>query len=103
VLGDMLELGPDEERLHHQIGARAAAMLDGLVAVGDRGRWIAEAARRAGMSRVAAAPDAIEAVPVVERTLAPGPGDLLLVKGSRGVELDRLVAAIAPPAAAHRA
>jgi UDP-N-acetylmuramyl pentapeptide synthase len=30
----------------------------------------------------------------VERDLAPGVGDLLLVKGSRGIELDRLVAAL---------
>ncbi len=58
VLGDMLELGPDEERLHHEIGAKAAATVDGLVAVGERGRWIAEAARRAGLARVATAPDA---------------------------------------------
>ena len=45
VLGDMLELGPDEERLHREIGARAAGIVDGLLAVGERGRWIAEAAR----------------------------------------------------------
>ncbi len=98
VLGDMLELGPDEERLHREIGARAAGLLDGLVAVGERGHWIADAARAAGLARVGVAPDAIEAVAVVERELAPGVGDILLVKGSRGVELDRVVAAISPGA-----
>jgi UDP-N-acetylmuramoyl-tripeptide--D-alanyl-D-alanine ligase len=100
VLGDMLELGPDEERLHREIGVRAAGVLDGLVTVGQRGRWIADAARAAGLSRVAEAPDAIEATAVLERELGPGMGDLVLVKGSRGVELDRLVAAIAPEASA---
>jgi UDP-N-acetylmuramoyl-tripeptide--D-alanyl-D-alanine ligase len=94
VLGDMLELGPDEERLHREIGALAAASLDGLVAVGDRGRWIAEAAEGAGLQVVATAPDAAAAMEVVERSLAPVAGDLLLVKGSRGVELDILVAAL---------
>jgi UDP-N-acetylmuramoyl-tripeptide--D-alanyl-D-alanine ligase len=94
VLGDMLELGPAEERLHREIGARAAGVVDGLVAVGERGRWIAEAALAAGLATVATARDVDEAVNVVERTLAPRVGDLLLVKGSRGVELDRLVVAL---------
>lgn len=94
VLGDMLELGPDEERLHREIGAQAGATLDGLVAVGERGRWIADAALAAGLARVATAPDADAALEVVERTLAPSAGDLLLIKGSRGVELDRLVTAL---------
>ena len=48
VLGDMLELGPDEERLHRQIGEQAARIADGIVTVGERGRWIAEAARGRG-------------------------------------------------------
>jgi UDP-N-acetylmuramoyl-tripeptide--D-alanyl-D-alanine ligase len=94
VLGDMLELGPDEERLHREIGARAATIVDGLVAVGERGRWIGEAALAAGLARVSTARDADEAAAVVERELGPRVGDLLLVKGSRGIELDRLVAAL---------
>jgi UDP-N-acetylmuramoyl-tripeptide--D-alanyl-D-alanine ligase len=98
VLGDMLELGPDEERLHREIGAKAAAIVDGLVAVGERGRWIGEAARATGLVRVAMARDADEAATVVERELGPRVGDLLLVKGSRGIELDRLVASLGAPA-----
>ena len=94
VLGDMLELGPDEERLHRLIGARAAGVVDALVTVGERGRWIGEAATAAGLGRVSAARDADEALPIVERELAPGVGDLVLIKGSRGIELDRLVAAL---------
>ncbi|HEX6128651.1 MAG TPA: UDP-N-acetylmuramoyl-tripeptide--D-alanyl-D-alanine ligase [Candidatus Limnocylindria bacterium] len=94
VLGDMLELGPDEERLHREIGTRAAGVIDGLVTVGERGRWIGDAARAAGLSRVATAADAHEAVLAVERELAPMVGDLLLVKGSRGVQLDLAVDAL---------
>ena len=101
VLGDMLELGPDEERLHREIGARAAGVADALVAVGERGRWIAEGAAVAGLRRVSTADDADDAVEVVARDLAPGVGDLLLVKGSRGIELDRLVAALTDGPGAH--
>jgi len=95
VLGDMLELGPDEERLHRELGAVAADHLDALLAVGPRARWIAEGASGAGLARVLTADDPDQALLVLERELAPGIGDLLLVKGSRGVELDRLVEAIA--------
>jgi UDP-N-acetylmuramyl pentapeptide synthase len=99
VLGDMLELGPDERALHERIGAQAAAVLDGLLAVGERGRWIGEAAKAAGLVRVAFAPDAEAAVAAVDEALHPVAGDVLLVKGSRGIALDRLVAALAgrPP------
>jgi UDP-N-acetylmuramoyl-tripeptide--D-alanyl-D-alanine ligase len=91
VLGDMLELGPEERALHERIGIEAAGVLDGLVAVGERGRWIADAARAAGLARVATAPDAEAALPVIDQVLDPGAGDVLLIKASRGVELDRLV------------
>ena len=62
VLGDMLELGPDEERLHREIGAKAAGIVDG--AAGGRrprARGSPRAARAAGLRRVATADDADEA------------------------------------------
>ena len=95
VLGDMLELGPDEERLHREIGVRAAVVVDALVAVGPRGAWIADAARAAGLGRVVNAHDADDAASVVERDLAPRVGDIVLVKGSRGIGLDRTVELLA--------
>ncbi len=95
ILGDMLELGPDEERLHREVGIRAAGVVDALIGVGERGRWIADAARSRGLARVAVAPDADAALAIVDRELAPGPGDLLLIKGSRGMALDALVEALA--------
>ncbi len=91
VLGDMLELGPDEERLHREIGMRAAGVADAIVAVGPRGRWIAEAAEAAGHSRVSTVDDPDEAAAALEREVAPGPGDVVLLKASRGVGLDRAV------------
>jgi UDP-N-acetylmuramoyl-tripeptide--D-alanyl-D-alanine ligase len=94
VLGDMLELGADEERLHREIGARAAGVVDALMAVGERGTWIAEAATAAGLADVTTVRDVDEAIDAVDRVLAPGPGDVMLVKASRGIELDRLVSAL---------
>ena len=94
VLGDMLELGPDEEEAHRRVGARAAGVVDGLLAVGSRARWLADAARAAGLGRVVAVEDVEAAVEALQRTLDPRPGDLLLVKASRGIELDRLVDAV---------
>jgi UDP-N-acetylmuramoyl-tripeptide--D-alanyl-D-alanine ligase len=87
----MLELGPDEERLHREVGAHAATCADGIVAVGERGRWLADAAREAGSSRVSWVEDAEAAAEAVESTFAPGPGDLVLLKASRGIGLDRAV------------
>jgi UDP-N-acetylmuramoyl-tripeptide--D-alanyl-D-alanine ligase len=101
VLGDMLELGPEEESLHREIGTRAARVADALVAVGARGRWIGEGARAAGLARVTTVDDPEEAAAAVERELAPGVGDLVLVKGSRGIELDRTVAALIGAIAGH--
>jgi len=91
VLGDMLELGPDEERLHREIGARAAGVADVILGVGARARWIAEGARSAGHTRVSTVDDADEAAAALEREVAPGPGDVILLKASRGIGLDRTV------------
>ena len=57
------------------------------MAVGERGRWIAEAARAEGLDNTTTAGDAAEAVDVVARDLAPGPGDLLLVDAAQVANL----------------
>ena len=69
-------------------------MLDGLLAVGERGRWIAEAATAAGLRRVRTVHEADEAARAFDEVLGASTGDIVLLKGSRGVELDRLVAAL---------
>jgi UDP-N-acetylmuramoyl-tripeptide--D-alanyl-D-alanine ligase len=91
VLGDMLELGPDEERLHREVGQMAARAADVVVAVGPRGRWLGDAARAEAHARVVSAADAEEAAALLEREVAPAVGDLVLLKASRGIGLDRAV------------
>jgi UDP-N-acetylmuramyl pentapeptide synthase len=86
VLGDMLELGPDERRFHREIGAHAAARgVDVLVTVGPLAAEMAPAFAGADTHSVADAPAAAE---LLTRLLSPG--DTVLVKGSRGVGLERV-------------
>ena len=92
ALGDMFELGHVSEEAHHQVGERAArARLDLLVTVGDRATGIAEAAVQAGMPamRVIRCADAAEAAETLRDSLRPG--DTLLVKASRGMQLEAIV------------
>ena len=91
VLGDMLELGHDEEQLHRAVGHHAARTADAIVTVGTRGTWIAEGARAGGAALVLEAVDAEAAVLALDRDLAPTHGDVVLLKASRGIELDRAV------------
>ncbi len=91
VLGDMLELGSGTESLHREVGRAAArAGLDGLVAVGPAARWIAEEARRAGMTAraVVAVDTADDAVAVIAGWCRPE--DVVLIKGSRRMGLERV-------------
>ena len=94
VLGDMLELGPYEQQGHEMVGARAAEVVDELVTVGERGRMIAEAAIQAGLlpQSVTALETSTQAVDYLKDHL--GPADVVLIKGSHGMRMDRIVAAL---------
>jgi UDP-N-acetylmuramoyl-tripeptide--D-alanyl-D-alanine ligase len=95
VLGDMLELGSYEVEGHCFVGRRAADVVSVLITVGDLGRLIAEEAVAAGMpsATVHAVADNDEAVRVLHRVLAQG--DFVLVKGSRGMAMEAIVAELA--------
>jgi UDP-N-acetylmuramoyl-tripeptide--D-alanyl-D-alanine ligase len=93
VLGEMLELGQQSTRLHEEVGrAAAATRIDVLVTVGGApAAALSAAAVAAGMARDAVrhfsgSEEAAEAVAAAIRA-----GDLVLVKGSRGVRTDRVV------------
>jgi UDP-N-acetylmuramoyl-tripeptide--D-alanyl-D-alanine ligase len=95
VLGDMLELGDAAPILHWEIGTLAAASaLQHLIALGPLARYIAEGAQAAGMpaSRVHAVDSLQEALALLAAIQRPG--DVVLVKGSRGMAMERLVAAM---------
>jgi UDP-N-acetylmuramoyl-tripeptide--D-alanyl-D-alanine ligase len=94
VLGDMLELGEYEERGHRMVGVRAAQVADELITVGSRARWISEEAQIAGLhvDFITEVEDSDAAVAHLKGRL--GEGDVVLVKGSRGMEMDRIVSAL---------
>jgi len=93
VMGDMLELGPMKTALHREAGRRAgAAGVQMLVAVGPLGRETAEAARRAGVGEVHYYPDSEQCAGAIGDSL--GDGDLIVVKGSRGMRMERVVRAL---------
>ena len=95
VLGDMLELGEYERKGHELVGIRAAEVADLLVTVGPRAHLIADAARSAGMppDRIIEVEDRQEAIARLREVLQPG--DMVLVKASRGIRLDEVVNALA--------
>jgi UDP-N-acetylmuramoyl-tripeptide--D-alanyl-D-alanine ligase len=87
VLGEMLELGPASTALHSELGREAAAAADVVLAVGGAdAAELAHAAAGAETHRVATAAEALELLRGLVR-----PGDVVLVKGSRGIGLDAVV------------
>ena len=84
VLGDMLELGPDERRFHAELGAQARdAGVDVLVTVGD---LAVHAGPAWGGEDFVAVENAAQAAERLSEIVEPG--DTILVKGSRGVGLE---------------
>lgn len=96
VLGDMLELGPLTEKAHAKLGEDVARLgVDVLIAVGSQARCVVEAARRAGMpaKAVFACTDSDEAAEAAQHIVRPG--DVVLIKASRGLALERVAQRLA--------
>lgn len=93
VLGDMLELGPEAAALHAQVGKQvAAARVEVFLGFGPAMAHAVEAARAAGVhaTHYASADALVAAVQALVQ-----PGDAVLVKGSRGSRMERVVQALA--------
>ncbi len=89
VLGDMLELGPQERAFHVEAGRHAAEVgIDVLVTVGPLAAAMAEGFERESVCVSSAA----DAAPLVRELVKPG--DVVLVKGSRGVGLEAVCSAL---------
>ncbi len=93
VLGSMFELGPEEENGHRMVGSFAAGIpgMAYLVTVGELARLIARGALEAGMEeqRVFSFADTAEASNFLRQSLPPDAW--VLVKGSRGMKMERIV------------
>lgn len=91
VLGDMLELGKYTLQAHEIIGSIVVDSVDILFTVGLRGKIIAEAAEKAGLSRkrIFCFMNIHEAGMQLQQKIQSG--DLILVKGSQGVRMEKIV------------
>ncbi len=87
-------MGPYEREGHERVGIRAAEVADLLVTVGPRARIIAQTARDAGLpaDAIVQFADSQQALPFLRTHLTPE--DVVLIKGSHGMRMDRIVAAL---------
>jgi UDP-N-acetylmuramoyl-tripeptide--D-alanyl-D-alanine ligase len=92
-MGDMLELGRYANDAHKEVGTRAASTVDMLITVGFRARKMAEAALDAGMRdeqvRSYEQGESARAGLELEREIQAG--DIVLVKGSQSIRMERAV------------
>ena len=94
VLGDMLELGEQEQEGHEKVAMRALDVVDILITVGQLGRIISDTALRWGLpaERVFVADDNTHVIQLLESMV--GEGDIILVKGSRGMKMEEIVSSL---------
>jgi len=94
VLGDMLELGDYEREGHEKVGLRALEVADVLITVGPLGRVIGEMALRWGMpaDQVHIVERNGEVIALLEQMITST--DVVLVKGSRALQMEEIVNAL---------
>ena len=93
VLGDMLELGDSAVTLHRELGQHAAtAGVDQIFVRGDHAGDVVDGARDAGAAHAEAVNEHQAIAEAIHATA--GPGDVVLVKGSRGMRMERVIEAL---------
>lgn len=95
ALGEMRELGPQAPEFHRRVGREAAALEPAhLLAVGPNAQWYLDGAAAAGLpSGAMTSAEAVgDAVPLLRAIVRPG--DVVLIKGSRAIEMEHLVDAL---------
>ncbi|WP_027715927.1 UDP-N-acetylmuramoyl-tripeptide--D-alanyl-D-alanine ligase [Desulfuromonas sp. TF] len=97
VLGDMLELGSGSDGFHREAGWVAARRCDYLLLMGGMAEHTSAGARERGMQsdRVRVVGSHDEAAEYLRRILRPG--DRVLIKGSRGMKMEKIGAALRAP------
>ncbi|GJL68421.1 MAG: UDP-N-acetylmuramoyl-tripeptide--D-alanyl-D-alanine ligase [Nitrospirales bacterium] len=96
VLGDMLELGPQEAQFHQEIGREAAQLhVTHLIACGTFGHNMSEGVQNVhGPTQVSVVRDAMEAGALLKTMVKRG--DAVLIKASRGAKMERVLDAVRP-------
>ncbi|MCS7223996.1 MAG: UDP-N-acetylmuramoyl-tripeptide--D-alanyl-D-alanine ligase [Armatimonadetes bacterium] len=96
ILGTMLELGPFHEAGHQEVGKKAAQIVDLLMVIGQDAYPIVEGALSEGMGS-----DQVIFYPSIEQAVGDWrqhlmEGDLVLIKGSRALKMERLLSEFLP-------
>ncbi len=91
VLGDMLELGKHTITAHRDLGSLAADISDILCTVGVRAKFFMEGAIKAGFKKRSIYTFEISGRAADELPKIIKPGDLLLIKGSQGMRMEKIV------------
>jgi len=92
VLGSMFELGARSRAAHQEVGSAAATLCDIVITVGAEAQGIAAQVSSQSDTAVFACQSPDEATQLLRRELRPG--DVVLVKGSRGLRLEQIVFAL---------
>jgi UDP-N-acetylmuramoyl-tripeptide--D-alanyl-D-alanine ligase len=96
VLGDMLELGNFAKEAHEQIGKKVSELsIDFLLAMGEKAPVVIESAIRHGfpMEKVRIVENYSEAISLLWQMIQKG--DWILIKGSRGMAMEKIVEGLA--------
>lgn len=97
VLGEMLELGAEAEKAHEQIGELAAELApDAVWFIGPHGAQFAAGLKRRGFAKKQVISDNYEESLALELGSMLSADDIAIVKGSRGMKLERVVQAWEP-------
>ncbi|MFA5155869.1 MAG: UDP-N-acetylmuramoyl-tripeptide--D-alanyl-D-alanine ligase [Candidatus Omnitrophota bacterium] len=96
VMGDMLELGEAKEAFHCEAGFNAAKICDIFIAVGSLSRLAAKEAASCGLKAksIFTCDSALEARDILVNKISLKDGDIVLVKGSRGMKMENVLNAI---------
>lgn len=94
ILGDMMELGKYSSEEHRKIGKALVGVVDGLITVGSRSQLTADEALRSGFpeENVHSFARSTEVADFIIPRIKSG--DIILVKGSQSVRMERIVAAL---------
>jgi len=90
VLGEMRELGTENQRGHEEVGEAAAAFgIDQLIGIGEMGAVMSRAAEKAGLEKTTSVGSTSEAAELLGEIAEPG--DLVLIKGSRLARTEQVI------------
>lgn len=99
VMGDMLELGTQQEMFHCALGRKIAQICDVFISVGNLSKLAAESARERGLERenIFTCDTPYQARDILFNKISPTRDDIVLVKGSRAMRMEEVLKELKKP------